>query len=199
MPSAASATDGSLPRRTGRDRTDGPVQAVVDGDDDRRVPVAGLVRHVRRAVRSNLDVPVQTAAARQVVDGNSRPEGRTAVGARGARSIRDVLRAVVQLAGEGARRRDAARRVRTPAQGLVVDAGVEAAALAGRQVSPALPVTQLKLPAPRRSSSCDSMVCPCACPSPGSGRGSQCCRPGSRWPRWRSCPRTSPWWWSRCR
>src|SRR6185295_5826798 len=105
---------------------------VVRRHGDALLAAAALVGHVDGAVRTHLDVTVQAAALREVPDRHRGTERQAAGDARGTLRESDVLRAVVDHMWIGSQRSDQpARRRRTAADRLVIDARGDAAALAG--------------------------------------------------------------------
>src|SRR6185369_11203610 len=110
-----------------------PGGAGVPGDRHPLLAVAVAVGYIGGAVRRDLDVAVDAAALRQGVHRHRRPEGEAAGETDRATGVGDVLRAVVdgvRIAGQ--RAQQAVRGERTAADRLVVDAGVDAGALARR-------------------------------------------------------------------
>lgn len=124
------------------DPADGPVQTVVPADHDRRARalqlavVAAEVRHVDEAVRSDLQVTVQTCAPTDLrelllvedVYRHALRERPAAVDAAGAGGLRDHLRAVVNRAALVGRRARGGVDGGPRDVGLVVEVGTGSAA-----------------------------------------------------------------------
>ena len=126
------------------DWPDFPGHAIVFRNDDRRLFIAEhqrrsatatLVRNVHSSIIGNFYVSMQTVAVRDRENGHLRTESDSAIEAESATRIRDTLRAVPNaiLIVRECRVSCERRRQRSPAYGLMIDAGGDSRSLTGQE------------------------------------------------------------------